>query len=153
MSFLLGQLPLHFCNYRVGRRHKQHFISLIDPEAKVQCFPGTPPNISVVPFSLLGIKGGIVEGSQHRFDVTIGRIFTDSLLATVAPLTLHCLVNDVDALTCHQGQWEQTQCLAFLGGTTYQESVGLHIAPPYIQLRQYMHIHIVCNRGQSNCTP
>ena len=107
MSFLLGQLPLHFCNYRVGHRHRQHIISLNDPEAKVQCFPGTPPNISAVSFSLPGIKGGIVEGSQHPFDVTIGRIFTESLLPTVAPLTLQCLVNDVDALTCHQGQWEQ----------------------------------------------
>ena len=102
MSFLLGQLPVHVCNYPVGHRHRQHFICLIDPEAKVQCLPGTPPNVSVVSFSLPGIKGGIVEGSQHLFDVTIGRIFTETLLAMVAPLTLHCLVNDVDALTCHQ---------------------------------------------------
>ena len=94
-------------------------------------------------FSLPGIKGGIVEGSQHPFDVTIGRIFTESLLAMVAPLTLHCLVNDVDALTCHQGQWEQTQCLAFLGGATYQESVGLQIATPQHPIKT-VYVHQYC---------
>ena len=53
-----------------------------------------------------------------------------NLLSMVAPLTLHCLPNGVDDLISHQGQWEQTQCLAFLGGATYKEILGLQLAPP-----------------------
>lgn len=105
MYFLKGQLPVYFSSYPLGHTHRQQFISLIDPGAKLQCFPGTPENISVVPFRLRGITGGIVEGSQLPFGVTIGTIFTGTLSAMVAPLTLPFLVKSADAHTCYQGQW------------------------------------------------